>query len=97
MTITNQDIEKLTKKLSKIGLEDEKMVDDINSILDYINMLNEVDTTGVQPTVNVVEMDKKTKLRTDDLQEKDIKNTDLLACSPQKVIQNQIAVSNIMK
>lgn len=97
MSITNQDIERLTKKLSKVALEDPKMTEDINAILQYIELLNEVDTTGVVPTVNVVERDKKTTLREDTLSEIPGQNKELLNCSPQKVIQNQIAISNIMK
>jgi Asp-tRNA(Asn)/Glu-tRNA(Gln) amidotransferase C subunit len=45
MSLTQEQIEKLSKNLSKIRLNDEKLANDINEILQYIDLLNEVDTT----------------------------------------------------
>jgi aspartyl/glutamyl-tRNA(Asn/Gln) amidotransferase C subunit len=53
-------------------------------------MLNEVDTTGVEPTVSVVS--KKNILREDEEVKKFASGLELLKCSPQKVIANQVTV-----
>ncbi|MDD3145032.1 MAG: aspartyl/glutamyl-tRNA amidotransferase subunit C [Candidatus Gracilibacteria bacterium] len=94
MSLTQEQIEKLSKNLSKIKLDNEKLGQDINGILKYIDLLNEVDTTGVIPTISVI--DSENILR-EDIEIRSIDPKDLLACSNQKVIANQIAVSNIMK
>ncbi len=94
MSLTQEQIEKLSKNLSKIKLDNEKLGQDINGILKYINLLNEVNTTWVKPTISVI--DSENILR-EDIEIRSIDPKDLLACSNQKVIANQIAVSNIMK
>lgn len=94
MSLTQEQIEKLSKNLSKIKLDNEKLGQDINGILKYIDLLNEVDTTWVIPTISVI--DSENILR-EDIEIRSIDPKDLLACSNQKVIANQIAVSNIMK
>ena len=96
MSLTQEQIEKLSKNLSKITVDNENIATWINWILDYIELLNEVDTTWVIPTVSVIETNSK--LRDDVEKEISISNRDdLLACSNQKIIANQIAISNIMK
>lgn len=94
MSVTQEQIEKLSKKLSKIALDDPKLWSDINEILQYMELLNEVDTSDVEPTINVVQ--RENNLRKDEV----ITNNDsksLLNCSKQKVVADQIAISNIMK
>ena len=95
MSLTQEQIEKLSKNLSKINVDNEKIAWDINGILDYIELLNEVDTNWVKPTVSVIE--SESILREDTQKEKDVTREELLACSNQKVIANQIAITNIMK
>ena len=95
MSLTQEQIEKLSKNLSKISVDNEKIAWDVNWILKYIELLNEVDTTWVKATVSVIE--KNATLREDDKKEKYNSREELLACSNQKVIANQIAISNIMK
>ena len=94
MSLTQEQIEKLSKNLSKINLDDPKLVGNINEILAYIDLLWEVDTTWVAGTSTVVE--KNNVLRKDIEGEKTISREELLACSKQKIIQDQIAISNIM-
>lgn len=94
MDLTQEQIKKLAKNLSKLNIENEKLSQDINWILNYIDLLNEVDTTWVKPTVSVIE--KENTFREDVEIKKEISREELLACSKQKIIQNQIAVSNIM-
>lgn len=95
MSLTQEQIEKLSKNLSKINVNSWKIANDINGILDYIDLLNEVDTTWVIPTVSVIETENI--LREDIEGSKNITRAELLACSNQKVIADQIAISNIMK
>lgn len=95
MSLTQDQIEKLAENLSKIKLDEPKLAGNINDILKYIDLLNEVDTTWIEATISVV--DKENSLREDKENEKNIKPSDLLKCSNQKVVANQIAVSNIMK
>ncbi len=83
------------QNLSKIKIDDEKLGKDVNGILKYIDLLNEVDTTWVEPTVSVVQ--KENTLREDVEKEKTTQPKELLDCSKQKVVANQIAISNIMK
>lgn len=95
MSITQEQIEKLSKNLSKISVNNEKIGNDVNWILKYIEMLNEVDSNWVVPTVSVIESENL--LREDEIKVKTISRNDLLACSNQKVIAEQIAITNIMK
>lgn len=94
MSLTQEKIKKLSENLSKISLNSWKMWQDINGILKYMDLLNEIDTKWVVPTINV--SSKNNELR-DDILEKKFKKEDLLNCSEQKVISEQIAISNIMK
>lgn len=96
MSLTQEQIKKLLKDLSKLGMENnEKLTNDVNNIVWYMKILDEVDTENVTPTVSVVE--KENNLREDIQKENEATPKELLECSPQKVINNQIAVSNIMK
>ncbi|MBB1565135.1 aspartyl/glutamyl-tRNA amidotransferase subunit C [Candidatus Gracilibacteria bacterium] len=95
MDLTQEQIKKLSKNLSKIETTEPKLVDDLNGILKYVELLNEVDTTGVPQTVSVVESENI--LRDDEEKAKSVTPQELLACSKQKVVANQIAISNIMK
>jgi aspartyl/glutamyl-tRNA(Asn/Gln) amidotransferase C subunit len=54
MSVTQDQIKKIAKNLCKLPSEEVKLVNDVNDILKYVEMLNEVDTTGVEPTVSVV-------------------------------------------
>lgn len=58
MKITSKDVEKVAL-LSRLEIDDsemEKMNEQLNSILDYIDVLNQVNTEGVQPTAHVLPM-----------------------------------------
>jgi aspartyl-tRNA(Asn)/glutamyl-tRNA(Gln) amidotransferase subunit C len=96
MSLTQEQIEKLSKKLSKIRLESEDFTNSINWILKYMDLLNEVDTSWIKPTTSVVESEKENILR-EDIEKRTITPSELLKCSWQKIIWEQIAVSNIMK
>ncbi len=94
MTVTQEQIEKLSSALSKIKTDTSKSESGINSILKYIDILNQVDTNGITTTVSSVKKD--TVLRKDIEVQNNLASA-LLGCSPQKVIANQIALSNIMQ
>ena len=95
MTLTQEQIKKLSQNLTKIKNDDPKLLEDVNNIIGYIDLLDEVDTQGVEPTVNVVKQENT--LRADQETTKETTTKQLLDCSSQKVVANQIAVSNIMK
>lgn len=95
MTITQEQIIKIAKKLWKVKPHnEEKLAGNISSILEYVDLLNEVDTTWVIPTVSVISSKNHLKA---DVETRNIQPKELLACSPCKVIANQIAISDIMK
>ncbi|MCP4523012.1 MAG: hypothetical protein GY828_02210, partial [Candidatus Gracilibacteria bacterium] len=94
-TLTQDQIKKLSESLTKIKNSDPKLAEDVSNIINYIDLLDSVDTQGVLPTVSVVE--QKNTLRADIETEKETTPDELLACSKQKVVAKQIAVSNIMK
>ncbi len=95
MTITQDQIKKIAKNLCKLPAEEVKIINDIGEILNYVDLLNEVDTNWVEPTISVVKKDNV--LRKDEQTQKQVSPEELLACSPQKVIAEQIAIGNIMK
>lgn len=96
MSLTQEQIEKLSQKLTKLKTQDPKLGEDVSNILDYIDLLNEVDTSGVHPTVSVV--NQNSVLRKDEVSKEKISTKkELLGCTKQKVIADQIAVQNIMK
>lgn len=94
MDLTQEQIKKLANNLNKLNLDNEKLSWDINEIIKYIDLLSEVDTTWVKQTISVIEKDNT--FRKDIEIKKEITREELLACSKQKIIQNQIAISNIM-
>jgi aspartyl/glutamyl-tRNA(Asn/Gln) amidotransferase C subunit len=95
MSLTQEQIKKLSEELAKIRNNDPKLADDVNNIIGYIDLLDEVDTTWIEPTVSVVHQENI--LREDIETEKTTTPQDLLACSKQKIVARQIAVTNIMK
>lgn len=69
MKITAQDVEHVAK-LSRLYLseeEKENYTHTLNSILDYMEVLNRLDTEGVEPTAHVFPL--KNVFREDSLQE----------------------------
>jgi aspartyl-tRNA(Asn)/glutamyl-tRNA(Gln) amidotransferase subunit C len=95
MSITQEQVKNIAKKLAKLkSKNEEKLVANMNSILDYIDLLGEVDTTGVIPTVSVITDNNPLRA---DIEKREITPAALLKTSKQKVIANQIALSDIMK
>ncbi|MCH8518405.1 aspartyl/glutamyl-tRNA amidotransferase subunit C [Candidatus Gracilibacteria bacterium] len=94
MTISQDELKKIALKLSKIPSESDALLKNISDTLDYMELLNEVDTNGVIPTVSVIP--ESSILRSDD-EERNISGKELLDCSHQKVVSGHIALPNIMK
>ncbi len=95
MSISQEQLQKIAEKLSKIPGDNEKLLWNITDIISYMDMLSEIDTTWVSPTISVVE--NTSKLREDTLNTSQISPKELLECSNQKVIAGQIVLPNIMK
>ncbi len=58
MKISKQDVEHIAK-LAKLKFEEPeigKMQDEMNKILDYVEKLDEIDTSNVQPLSHVIEL-----------------------------------------
>lgn len=69
MQLTSVDVRKVASlaRLKVSDAEVESLLGDLTAILDYVDVLNEVDTQGVQPMVHAVELHNV--LRTDELVE----------------------------
>ena len=81
--LSKEDVLKIAK-LSKLEFQEdeiEKFQTDLNKILEHMEILNNVDTTGVEPLFNV--LDLKDRLRKDEVQSVDIKK-ELLKNAPNK-------------
>jgi len=74
MTINLKTIKHISK-LSRISVNDkkaDKLAGDLNSIFDFIEKLNELNTDKVEPLTSVAET--TLKLRTDEVKSKDIRD-----------------------
>jgi len=96
MSISQDELKKIAEKLSKIPGDNDSLLSHVTDILTYMDLLWEVDTQGVNPTVSVVE--EAAKLREDKIQNPTwVSWKDLLATTKQKVVADQIVLPNIMK
>ncbi|MEI8380490.1 MAG: Asp-tRNA(Asn)/Glu-tRNA(Gln) amidotransferase subunit GatC [Planctomycetota bacterium] len=69
MNLTSADVRKVAS-LARLKVTDEdvnSLLGDLSAILEYVDVLNEVDTTGIDPMVHAVELHDV--LRTDVLRE----------------------------
>ena len=83
MTIDLKTIKHISK-LSRISVDDEKakkLAGDMNSIFDFIEKLNELNTDNVEPLTSVAET--TLKLRTDEVKSKNIRDQ-ILKNSPEE-------------
>jgi len=80
MTIDLKTIKHISK-LSRISLEDEKakkLAGDLNSIFEFIEKLNELKTTDVEPLTSIAETTLKFRtdeVKNDNIREKILKNS----------------------
>ena len=71
-------------KLSRISVSEqkaEKLVNDLNSIFDFIEKLNELKTDNVEPLTSIAET--TLKLRIDEVKSKNLRN-EIIKNSPQE-------------
>ena len=83
MTIDLKTIKHISK-LSRISVDDEKakkLKGDLNSIFEFIEKLNELETEDVEPLTSIAET--TLKFRSDEVKSKNIKNQ-ILKNSPEK-------------
>ena len=83
MTIDLKTIKHISK-LSRISVDDvkaKKLEGDLNSIFEFIEKLNELDTDKVEPLTSIAET--TLKFRSDEVKSKDIRNQ-ILKNSPEK-------------
>ena len=83
MTIDLKTIKHISK-LSRISVEDskaKKLAGDLNSIFDFIEKLNELDTENIEPLTSVAEI--TLKLRSDEVKSENIREQ-ILKNSPDK-------------
>ena len=93
MSITQEQMENIIKNLSKLPNVDAKLEWDVKNIIEYMDILNEVDTTWVQPTVSVSDFNK---ILRKDIEKRFTNPQEVLNCAPGGVVGNCIVVSNIM-
>ena len=83
MTIDLKTIKHISK-LSRISVDDDKakkLAGDLNSIFDFIEKLNKLNTDKIEPLTSVAET--TLKFRNDDVRSKDIRNQ-ILKNSPEE-------------
>ena len=83
MTIYLKTIKHISK-LSRISVDDaqaDKLAGDLNSIFDFIEKLNELNTDNIEPLTSVAET--TLKLRTDEVKSKNIRDQ-ILKNSPEE-------------
>jgi aspartyl/glutamyl-tRNA(Asn/Gln) amidotransferase C subunit len=69
------------------------MFDATAKIIAHMEVLQEVDTTWVKPTVSVSDF---SAILRKDIEKRDIEAKEVLNCTNHKIIANQIAVPSIM-
>jgi aspartyl-tRNA(Asn)/glutamyl-tRNA(Gln) amidotransferase subunit C len=89
--------EKLLSKLEKLSMIEiekrEQMVDELNKIVEFVEILNEIDTDGVEATFNT--LNRATPLREDIAVEKDV--VEVILTNAPKVDGNYFIVPKIIE
>ena len=88
--LTDDDIRHIAK-LARLKVADgdvPKFTKELSSILEYINVLNELDTSAVEPTAQVTGITNV--LREDTVEASEASKEDLLGCSPLPIVNDQI-------
>lgn len=93
--ISRDDVQHLAQ-LSSLQLADDEidaLQTDLGNILEYVNQLSELDTTGVEPTYQITDLENV--WRADIVDDYGIKRDELLALAPDSD-QNQIKVPKVL-
>lgn len=94
-TVNNDDVRGLAQ-LSNIQLSDEEVDSlkvDIENILSYVDMLGELDTSDIEPTYQV--NDLQNVFREDAVSQGAVTREDLLALAPES-LDNQVKVPKVL-
>lgn len=94
-TVSSDDVRGLAQ-LSNIQLSDEEtesLKTDIDNILGYIDMLGELDTTGVEPTYQV--NDLRNVFRDDVVEAGPVAREELISLAPES-LQHQVKVPKVL-
>ena len=92
----NQEVIAHLAELSNVALteqESTRLVSDLSGIVNYISQLDELDTSGIEPTYQVFEME--TVWRDDEILPQDADREQLLALT-KEVRDNQIKVPKVL-
>ena len=82
-------------QLARLNLTDDEVIKfamQLSAIFEYVDLLNEVDTEGIEPTSQVTGLENVT--RVDEI-EQWCDPAELLACSPLPIEKNQIKVKSV--
>ena len=96
MTIDLKTVKHISK-LARISIEDEKsnkLADDLNSIFTFIEKLNELNTSDVQPLTSIAETTlrfRKDEIKSENIREKILKN------SPETVSYTHLTLPTILR
>jgi len=96
MKLTKDDVKKIAH-LARLGLTDEeieKFAPQLTDILNYVEMLSEVDTTGVEPTSQVTGLANVT--REDEVDQSLSTPDELLETSELPVVDHQLRINRMM-
>ena len=94
-TITTDDVRHLAQ-LSNLQLSDEEVANlqvDLGNILNYIDQLSELDTTGVEPTYQVTGLENV--WRDDEVDQTQVDRDTLLALAPDQT-DNSVKVPQVL-
>jgi len=83
MKVSKKDIEHIAK-LARLKFNDEeanKMQDEMNKILEYVEKLNELDTSEIEPLTHVLDLKNVTR---EDVVEQTLTADDMLKNAPSK-------------
>lgn len=94
MSLTQEQILHIAR-LAKLHIDENEIASyqkDLNSIMDYVDTLNSISSEELAKAKEKIGNGLIPRI---DEVHHNIEREELLACSPQKIIQNQIAVDNI--
>ena len=94
MALSTEEVKKIAE-LARLGLSEEevkKLSSQLTGILNYVEILKELDTDKVQPTFQVTGLENVSR---EDQLEHGVQRDDLLACTELPVTDNQIKVKNV--
>jgi aspartyl-tRNA(Asn)/glutamyl-tRNA(Gln) amidotransferase subunit C len=95
MSLTREEVQKIAD-LARLGLTEaelDKFAGQLTNILEYVDILSEVDTEGVAPTNQVTGLVNVTEPDVVDMTQ--AKTEDLINCTPLQVEARQILVKSV--